>query len=131
MELTLGNESSQGVPARGASFAEKLRYYESQHQSTGVRMTHLVGIPGAAASLPLLVARPRWGIRLFLISWGLQVLGHWRYEGNSPALTKGVISFQLCGLAFWCQELHDVIQGKGLGGVSGVVTTTAPKEHKA
>lgn len=96
-------------PAKDAPFDDKLAYYRSQHRSVGVRATHLVGIPGAAAALPLLLARPRVGAAVFAVSWSIQVAGHRIFERNSPALTKGFVTYQLCGLAFWCEEMGDLV----------------------
>jgi len=100
------------APPRGASFEDKMAYYRSQHTTVGVRATHLVGIPAVAAALPLIAARPRVGLPLFLAGWSLQVLGHKVFEGNSPALTKGIFIYQFCGLAFWCEEMADLIAGR-------------------
>jgi hypothetical protein len=100
------------VPPRSASFEEKMAYYRSQHTTTGVRATHLVGIPAVAAALPLVAARPRVGVPLFLAGWTLQVIGHRVFEKNSPALTKGLFTYQFCGLAFWCEEMADLIAGR-------------------
>lgn len=99
------------VPARTAPWSEKMAYYRSQHTSTGIRRTHLVGIPAVVMSLPLLVGRPRWGIRLFVAGWALQLLGHTVFEKNSPALTNGV-EYQFAGLAFWCEEVGDLIAAR-------------------
>ena len=110
MELTPGN----APPRRSASFAEKMAYYRSQHTSRGVRATHLVGIPGVAFAIPVLFARPRVGVPMFGLSWLLQVLGHRVFEKNNPALTKGFLTYQFCGLAFWCEEMVDVLAGRGL-----------------
>ena len=104
--------SGTEVPPRGAPFEEKLAYYRSQHTTRGVRATHLVGIPTVAASLPLIAARWRVGLPLFLGGWALQVLGHRVFEKNSPALTKGFFTYQFCGLAFWCEEMADLIAGR-------------------
>lgn len=100
------------VPPRSAPFAEKMAYYRSQHTTDGVRATHLVGIPAVTASMPLMLARPRLGVPLFLAGWTLQVIGHKVFEKNSPALTKGFFTYQFCGLAFWCEEMADLIAGR-------------------
>jgi hypothetical protein len=100
------------VPPRSASFEEKMAYYRSQHTTVGVRATHLVGIPAVVASMPLMVARPRVGVPLFLAGWTLQVIGHKVFEKNSPALSKGFFTYQFCGLAFWCEEMADLIAGR-------------------
>jgi uncharacterized membrane protein YGL010W len=100
------------VPPRSASFEEKMAYYRSQHTTTGVRATHLVGIPAVTMAMPLMVARPRLGVPLFLAGWTLQVIGHKVFEKNSPALSKGFFTYQFCGLAFWCEEMADLIAGR-------------------
>ena len=102
------------LPPREAPFAAKMAYYRSQHTTRGIRLTHLVGIPGVAASLPLIAFRPRVGIPLFIGSWALQVAGQVIFEKKSPALTKGFLTYQACGLAFWCEEMADLVAGKGL-----------------
>ena len=123
MDLTPGRRGTAEPPAATASFADKMTYYRAQHTTTGVRATHLVGIPGVAMALPLLALRPRVGVPLFLGSWALQVAGHVAFENNSPALTKGFFTYQFCGLAFWCEEVVDLISGRGLGGTDHPVVT--------
>jgi uncharacterized membrane protein YGL010W len=100
------------VPPRSAPFEEKMAYYRSQHTTAGVRATHLVGIPAVTAAVPLVLARPRVGVPLFLGGWALQVLGHKVFEKNNPALSKGFFTYQFCGLAFWCEEMADLIAGR-------------------
>jgi uncharacterized membrane protein YGL010W len=123
VDLTPGQRGSVEPPPRSATFAEKMDYYRSQHTTTGVRATHLVGIPGVAFSMPVIAARPKVGLPLFLASWALQVAGHTIFEKNSPALSKGFFTYQFCGLAFWCEEMADVISGRGLGGSDHPVVT--------
>jgi len=105
-------------PPSSAPFAEKLDYYRSQHTTPGIRATHLVGIPAVTVALPLMLGRPRVGVPLFAAGWALQVFGHRYFEKNSPALTKGFLTYQFCGLAFWCQEMVELISGQSelLGG---------------
>jgi uncharacterized membrane protein YGL010W len=116
MDLTTGRRDDVPVPPADAPFAEKMAYYRSQHTTKGVRMTHLFGIPGVAFSMPVMLVRPRLGLRVFALSWGLQVLGHKVFEKNDPALTKGFLTYQLCGLAFWCEEVAGLLAGEGVGG---------------
>lgn len=97
------------VPAPSAPFAEKMAYYRTQHSSDGVRATHLIGIPTLLFSLPLLAARPRIGLPLFIGGWALQVAGHRIFEHNKPALTRGPVTYQLTGLAFWCEEVGELL----------------------
>ena len=126
MDLTPGQRGSVPPPLRTASFAEKMDYYRAQHTTTGVRATHLLGIPGVAFSLPVIAARPRVGVPMFLASWALQIAGHVLFEQNSPALSKGFFTYQFCGLAFWCEEMTDLVAGRGLGG-SGHPIVTLPE----
>ena len=116
MDLTPGERAETELPPRSAPFEAKMAYYRSQHTTPGVRATHLVGIPGVAFSLPLLLARPKVGVPMFTASWALQILGHTVFEKNRPALTKGFLTYQFCGLAFWCEEMADIVAGRGLGG---------------
>jgi uncharacterized membrane protein YGL010W len=105
-------EDAIPVPERDAPWEEKLSYYRSQHRTAGCRATHLVGIPTVAAAMPISLVRPKLGLPLFAAGWALQVAGHKLFEHNSPALTKGVLTYQLCGLAFWCEEMGDLIAGR-------------------
>jgi len=123
VDLTPGHRGTVEPPAASASFADKMAYYRAQHTTKGVRATHIVGIPGVAFSMPLIAARPRLGIPMFLGSWALQVAGHLVFEKNSPALSKGFFTYQFCGLAFWCEEMVDLVAGKGLGGTDHPVVT--------
>jgi hypothetical protein len=123
VDLTPGQRGSVEPPPASASYAEKMAYYRAQHTTTGVRATHLVGVPGAAISIPLLLAKPRVGLALFAASWALQVAGHLVFEKNRPALAKGPLSYQLCGLAFWCEEVVDLVAGRGLGGSDRPIVT--------
>lgn len=100
------------VPPRDAPFDEKMDYYRSQHTTLGCRATHLVGIPTVAAALPVSLARPKVGLPLLAAGWALQVAGHRIFEKNSPALTKGFLTYQFAGLAFWCEEMADIVAGR-------------------
>ncbi len=106
-------------PDRTDSFAAKMAFYRSQHTSRGIRLTHLVGIPGVAFSLPLVVARPRVGVAMFAASWAVQVAGHALVEHNRPALTRGPLTYQLCGLAHWCEEVAELLAGRGFDAGTG------------
>jgi len=57
VDLTPGEQDDRPVPARDASFAEKMEYYRGQHTTKGIRATHLVGIPGVAFAIPLIAGR--------------------------------------------------------------------------
>ncbi|OAA28825.1 Protein of unknown function (DUF962) [Frankia sp. EI5c] len=113
---TARDQRAPEAPPTSAPFAEKMAFYRSQHTTRGIRATHLVGIPGVAFALPLLAARPKVGLPMFVASWALQVAGHSLFEKNKPALTSGFLTYQFCGLAFWCEEVVDLLSGRGLGG---------------
>jgi uncharacterized membrane protein YGL010W len=97
------------LPEPSAPFADKMAYYRAQHQTPGVRATHLVGIPVLVLSLPLLIAEPIIGVPMFVGGWLIQVAGHRFFERNKPALTRGLMTYQLTGLAYWCEEIGDII----------------------
>ena len=97
------------APEPGAPFAEKMDYYRSQHSSRGVRATHMVGIPALVAALPLIPARPEVGLPLFAAGWLIQLAGHRLFERNTPALTRGPLTYQLTGLAYWCEEVGELL----------------------
>lgn len=130
MEMT-PTATDTDVPPRSAPFEEKMAYYRSQHTTQGVRATHLVGIPTVAAALPLVAARPRLGVPMFLAGWTLQVLGHKVFEKNNPSLTKGFFTYQFCGLAFWCEEMADLVAGRSqLTGGRGSVPADRDDESR-
>ncbi|KJE25470.1 putative membrane protein [Frankia torreyi] len=104
------------VPDRSAPFAEKMAYYRSQHTGRAIRLTHLVGIPGVAFALPVVLVRPRIGLPVFAASWAVQIAGHVLFEHNRPALAEGPLTYQLCGLAFWCEEVTDLLSRAGTSG---------------
>ncbi|MCM3925697.1 DUF962 domain-containing protein [Frankia sp. AiPs1] len=114
------------VPDRSAPFAEKMAYYRSQHTGRAIRLTHLVGIPGVAFALPVVLARPRIGLPVFAASWAVQIAGHVLFEHNRPALTAGPLTYQLCGLAFWCEEVADLLSGAGAAGPWAAATGPGP-----
>lgn len=103
---------SDDPPPRDSSFEDKMAFYRGQHTTVGIRATHLVGIPGAACAIPILVVRPKLGVAVFGVSWVIQVAGHKIFERNNPALTQGFLTYQFAGLAFWCEEMGDKVKGR-------------------
>jgi uncharacterized membrane protein YGL010W len=77
------------VPAVDAPFSEKMAYYRTQHTSRGARFTHMIGTPVIAAGIPLLLAKPRVGVPMFVGGWLLQIAGHRFFEHNLPS-TQGL-----------------------------------------
>ncbi|WP_225725314.1 MULTISPECIES: DUF962 domain-containing protein [unclassified Nocardia] len=97
------------TPSPAAPFSEKLAYYQSIHTSSGVKATHLVGLPMVVASLPLLFARPRVGSLLFVAGWSLNIGGHLLFEKQNPALRHGPITYQLAGVVTWATEVGEFL----------------------
>lgn len=79
--------------------AESVRFYEETHRHPTNRLLHQVGIPmivGGAAGLLLAPAfRPVWlaSAGSFALGWGLNILGHARFEKNRPAFSADPLSF--------------------------------------
>ena len=88
--------------------------YSEGHTHPMNRLTHKIGIPMIAASLPLfLVAIPAayfwpyfWLIptAMFLIGWVLQFIGH-AYEGKPPEFFKDW-RFLFVGLRWWFKKIR-------------------------
>jgi hypothetical protein len=86
-----------------------MAYYRTQHTSTGVRATHLVGTPIIAAGLPLMFAKPRLGAPMFVGGWAMQILGHKLFEKNLPSTHKGWITYQLTGVIDVCEQYGEML----------------------
>jgi uncharacterized membrane protein YGL010W len=97
------------VPAPAAPFSEKMAYYRTQHTSRGTRFTHMIGIPVIAAGIPLLAAKPRVGLPMFVGGWLLQIGGHRIFEHNLPSTHKGWITYQLTGVIHVCEQYGDLL----------------------
>jgi uncharacterized membrane protein YGL010W len=84
-------------------YAERLAFYRSQHRTFGCKVTHMVGIPLIALSLPTLVVSPKSAAKMQIGGWILQFIGHFVFEHNKPVLleTKDplvvVAALQFCG----------------------------------
>lgn len=131
MDLTPGRRGNVDPPLRDATFADKMDYYRAQHTTRGVRLTHLVAIPGVLLAVPLLLVRPRRAVSMLVASLGLQVAGHIAFERNDPGIGAGDPSYALCGLAFWCEEVTDLVSGRGIGGSDHPVVRLPDTESSA
>jgi hypothetical protein len=97
------------VPAASAPFADKMTYYRDRHSSLGVRITHLLGTPVIATGIPLLWAKPRVGVPMFVGGWLVQIAGHALFEHNLPSTHKGWITYQLTGLIHVCEQYGELL----------------------
>lgn len=96
------------APAADAPFSAKMALYRTQHTSHGVRLTHMIGTPVIAAAIPLLSARPRTGVPMFLGGWIFQIAGHTVFEHNLPS-TASWITYQLAGLIHVCEQYGELL----------------------
>ncbi len=76
-------------------FEQALSEYKSQHQTAGCIITHMVGVPLLALSLPLALLNLRKSLACFVFGWALQLVGHYYFEKNSPVL------FTKSGKSLW------------------------------
>ncbi|MFN2513745.1 MAG: DUF962 domain-containing protein [Pyrinomonadaceae bacterium] len=67
-----------------------LENYKSKHRHPGNKLCHSVGILMILLSLPLFFFNWRWALRLFVVGWLLQFVGH-AIEGNQPAFFKNPV----------------------------------------
>lgn len=73
-------------PDTQKEYADTLEYYKSQHTTLGCKITHMVGVPMIALSVPMLLISPRRAANLFAGGWALQFIGHYVFEKNSPVV---------------------------------------------
>jgi uncharacterized membrane protein YGL010W len=98
----------------GKPWEDWIEEYSQSHQTRGNQITHKIGIPMIAASLPLfLIAIPvsffvRWfwilPVALFVLGWILQFVGH-AIEGKPPEFFKDW-RFLLVGLRWWFAKIR-------------------------
>lgn len=97
------------IPPPEAPFADKQAYYHSEHTSKGVNLTHLIGTPIIVFGMPLVFAKPRLGLPMFLGGWALQIIGHRFFEHNMPSTHKGPLTYQLTGLIHVCEQYGEML----------------------
>lgn len=100
------------APPIDAPFADKMAYYRTQHTSKGINVTHQIGTPIIVFGLPLLFAKPRLGVPLF-VGWTLQIAGHKLFEKNMPSTHKGWITYQLTGLIHVAETYGEMLARRG------------------
>ena len=89
----------------GKSWDEWIAEYSKSHQNRINQITHKIGIPMIAVSLPLfliaLFVRGFWIVptALFVIGWIFQFIGH-AFEGKPPEFFKDW-RFLFVGLRWW------------------------------
>lgn len=98
----------------GKSWNEWIEEYSQSHQNKINQITHKIGIPMIAASLPLFViaifaeffVRGFWILptTLFVVGWIFQFVGH-AFEGKPPEFFKDW-RFLLVGLRWWFAKIR-------------------------
>lgn len=94
----------------------KLAFYRTQHRTLGCKLTHMVGIPMIAISIPALFVHWPTSVGLFVGGWALQFIGHFVFEHNSPVLfadPKDPWTY-LVALVFCGEEWKKLLTGKPL-----------------
>jgi hypothetical protein len=89
----------------------QLRNYRSRHRSPGCKITHMVGVPLIALSLPMFFVNRQCAWKMFGVGWTLQFIGHICFEHNRPAFTedpKNPFTY-LSALAFVAGEWRKVV----------------------
>jgi uncharacterized membrane protein YGL010W len=76
-----------------------LEDYERNQESTLCKLTHIVGTPLIALSIPMLLFRPKRALKWFAIGWTLQFAGH-AVEGQPPKFFEGK-EYLVAGLVWW------------------------------
>lgn len=100
-------ELEPGLPSR---WREAVSFYNATHQNETNRQLHRWGIPViVVGALGLLLAKPYgkpWLLSAlaFAGGWGLNILGHSKYEKNAPAFTEDPLSF-IAGPAWDLKQL--------------------------
>ena len=93
----------------GKSWDEWISEYSKSHQHPVNQITHKIGIPMIALSLPLFLAaifiRGFWIVptALFAIGWIFQFVGH-AFEGKPPEFFKDW-RFLFVGLRWWFAKI--------------------------
>ena len=94
----------------GKSTEQWIEEYSHSHQNPVNKLTHKIGIPMIALSLPLFLiavfVRGLWVLPTILFGggWILQFVGHY-FEGKPPEFFKDW-RFLLIGLRWWLKKMR-------------------------
>lgn len=100
------------------SLREHMKLYRAEHRTIGCKVTHLIGVPMIAASLPLMFFNWRWAVGMFVAGWILQFSGHRFFEHNRPVLMADPANplTYFAALIFVGEEWTRLLTGRGFGG---------------
>ena len=94
----------------GKSWDEWIEEYSHSHVHPINRLTHKIGIPMIAVSIPLFLVAPFvknfWilPVALFLVGWIFQFVGHY-FEGKPPEFFKDW-RFLFVGVRWWLKKMR-------------------------
>ena len=95
----------------GKPWDEWIDDYAESHQHPINKLTHKIGIPMIALSLPFFVVeifvKSFWvlPVSFFIIGWTLQFIGHY-FEGKPPEFFKDW-RFLFVGLRWWLKKMRE------------------------
>jgi uncharacterized membrane protein YGL010W len=89
------------------TYSEYMAQYALEHTKRGTKLTHMVGIPLVALSVPVAIMDWRAAIAMFVVGWIFQLVGH-RIEGNRPAFLSDPL-YLLVGVAWVCREFGEML----------------------
>ena len=95
----------------GKSWDEWIDEYAESHHHPINKLTHKIGIPMIALSLPFFVVaifvKNFWvlPVLFFVIGWTLQFIGHY-FEGKPPEFFKDW-RFLFVGLRWWLKKMRE------------------------
>ena len=96
-------------------FADSLAYYKSQHRTIGCKLTHMLGVPMIALSVPMVLFNKRAAGQLQIFGWMLQLIGHYVFEGNKPVLLETKSPYTIvAALVFVAEEWRKVAKNEPL-----------------
>jgi uncharacterized membrane protein YGL010W len=82
---------------------EYIGLYEREHTQFGTKLTHMVGIPMIALSIPTAFVNLPLAGGMFAGGWALQFIGHYAFEHNKPAFYSDPY-YMLVGAAWAAAE---------------------------
>ncbi len=87
-------------------FQSQLAEYRRQHSTKGCRITHMIGVPLIALSIPISFFNKRLATSFFVIGWIFQFIGHFVYQHNRPMILSEMRSplTLLAALTFVTEE---------------------------
>jgi hypothetical protein len=102
--------NSRTTRTRFASFREFYPYYLQEHRNRTSRRLHVTGTLLAIAIVVCVLATARWVLlaAVPVAGYGLAWLGHFFFEGNSPA----TFGYPLYSLRGDFRMLRDVLTGR-------------------